>query len=74
MDIYVYRYTNKLWNFVPKWLFRLFHKPQVFKNCSPSAIQLDDSIPANTILKITMLFDETDDIKTERKNNGRTES
>jgi len=74
MDAYVYRYKNKFWNFAPDWLFKLFHKPQIFKNCKLESIQLDDAIPADNAVKITIIFDEQDDIKIGRKSDGRTES
>lgn len=67
MDIKLYRYKNKLWRFAPDWLFKLFNKPIIFKDCKLSTVNLDGSIGSNEAIMMEITYQQHE---LEEFNNG----
>ena len=64
MDILHYKYKNKIWRFLPRWLFRIFHKPIKYTNCYPTTIgsnivQKDDSVLVEVEMTFTSPLEQT---------------
>jgi hypothetical protein len=50
MDAKIYKYKNKIWNILPNSIFKLFHKPIIYKNCIPTGIITLDTVPENKMV------------------------
>lgn len=68
MDILHYKYKNKIWRFLPRWLFMIFHKPIIYTDCYPTAIgsnivQQDDSVLFEVEMTFTPPLEQTISVK-----------
>lgn len=64
MDIVYYKYKHKIFKYLPNWLFRIFHKPIILKNCYPvgigenckTTLKNDDPL----VINVSFKFDDID--------------